>query len=470
MALPIVFNNTVYAAGFAASDDGAPSATFGLDDISTANISLTGTINAIGDPVQATGILPGASASSTTTLYATQYDSSGLIQFSDSTTNPQTRFVFSNSQLAPRQRVTFDSNNTPGDYTPVCFVTGTPIRVVRDGAEVDVVVEDLRVGDQAVTASGHRRPIVWIGHRTLACRRHPRPGSVMPVRIAAGAFGEGRPARDVFVSPGHAICVDVLGAVLIPVSHLVNGATIAQVEVDTVTYWHVELDRHDVLLAGGLPAESYIDCGNRSFFATGQGEVDPARTGSLADYCHPLAEEAVVTAVHGRLRSRALQLGWTLDTAPLAGLHLVADGRVVRPTTTGTVAHFALPADARDVWLVSDTSIPAEMGVNGDTRRLGVSVQALGIEDGSAGQREIPLDDPRLATGFHRLEHEGGVHRWTDGRAHLPASLWEDRGGPVVVHVACLASELARWVAPAAAGVPEQAGTAPHLHAARSAA
>ncbi|HJE25718.1 MAG TPA: Hint domain-containing protein, partial [Methylorubrum populi] len=35
----------------------------------------------------------------------------------------------------------------------------------------------------------------------------------------------------------------------------------------TVTYWHVELDAHDILLAEGLPAESYIDGGDRAFFA-----------------------------------------------------------------------------------------------------------------------------------------------------------------------------------------------------------
>ncbi len=41
--------------------------------------------------------------------------------------------------------------------------------------------------------------------------------------------------------------------------YLINGTTIAQVPVDTITYHHIELAQHDVLLAEGLPVESYLD-------------------------------------------------------------------------------------------------------------------------------------------------------------------------------------------------------------------
>jgi hypothetical protein len=60
--------------------------------------------------------------------------------------------------------------------------------------------------------------------------------------------------------------------VLIPIRYLVNGASVVQELFGTVTYWHVEVHRHEVLLAEGLPAESYLDTGNRSAFANG-GEV-----------------------------------------------------------------------------------------------------------------------------------------------------------------------------------------------------
>lgn len=57
--------------------------------------------------------------------------------------------------------------------------------------------------------------------------------------------------------------------VLIPIKHLINGTTIAQVPVDEVTYYHIELDDHEMLLAEGLPAESYLDTGDRRKFTNG---------------------------------------------------------------------------------------------------------------------------------------------------------------------------------------------------------
>ena len=78
-----------------------------------------------------------------------------------------------------------------------------------------------------------------------------------------GAFGSGRPSRELWLSPDHAVYI---GDVLIPVKHLINGATIAQVPMDDVTYYHVELPQHALLLAENLPAESYLDTGDRGNF------------------------------------------------------------------------------------------------------------------------------------------------------------------------------------------------------------
>ncbi len=53
---------------------------------------------------------------------------------------------------------------------------------------------------------------------------------------------------------------------------LINGTTITREPVVAVTYWHVELDAHDILLAEGLPAESYLD------WATGRSSRKPPTT------------------------------------------------------------------------------------------------------------------------------------------------------------------------------------------------
>jgi hypothetical protein len=129
-----------------------------------------------------------------------------------------------------------------------------------------VAVESLRAGDLVVTASGEIRPVKWIGHRDVDCARHAAPEKVWPVRVAAHAFGANLPVRDLYLSPDHALFV---GGVLIPAKQLVNHDTVEQLPQDAVTYYHVELDRHDVLLAEGLPAESFLDTGNRAAFANG---------------------------------------------------------------------------------------------------------------------------------------------------------------------------------------------------------
>ena len=203
--------------------------------------------------------------------------------------------------------------------TAACFASGTLIRVARG----DIAVEALKVGDVAITTSDERCPIRWLGHRKVDCRRHPDPRLVCPVCIAAHAFGENLPSRDLLVSPGHAVCVDMLGEVLIPASCLINGTTVRQVEVDHVTYWHVELDDHNILLAENLPAESYLEMGNRNFFlendvTTLAGRPDAkidTGTRTHADFCRPFHDQGpVVEAVRSRLRSRSLEVGWTVDS------------------------------------------------------------------------------------------------------------------------------------------------------------
>jgi hypothetical protein len=145
-----------------------------------------------------------------------------------------------------------------------CFVTGTCIATYNG----NVPVETLRIGTQVrlANSTGLSRPIRWIGHRTVECSQHPKPEAVRPVRVAAHVFGRGRPERALWLSPDHAVFVE---GVLIPIKYLINGTTIRQVARAQVTYWHVELDTHDLLLAEGMPCESYLDTGNRNSFKNG---------------------------------------------------------------------------------------------------------------------------------------------------------------------------------------------------------
>lgn len=175
------------------------------------------------------------------------------------------------------------------DITIVCFRAGTRIRVTGG----NVPVEELCIGEPVlVLAHDGRlvpRPIVWIGHRSVDCRRHPSPHLVWPVRIRAGTFGPDAPCRDLFLSPDHAVFVD--GA-LIPVKYLINDGSIEQVPMDEVTYFHIELQEHSVLLAEDLATESYLDTGDRTKFYNGGKQPTlfpdfPTRTWEAAG-CAPL--------------------------------------------------------------------------------------------------------------------------------------------------------------------------------------
>ncbi|WP_442919342.1 Hint domain-containing protein [Methylobacterium sp. SyP6R] len=212
--------------------------------------------------------------------------------------------IFDGSTSPPTSTFTqAQSADIAANPVAVCFVTGSRISTARG----DVAVEDLWVGDLAVTVSGALRPVTWIGHRHLDGRGRTLPHDQQPVRIRAGAFGPGLPARDLRLSPGHPVLVgadaDGAGGHLVPIMCLINGTSIAREAVSSVTYWHVELDAHDILLADGLSAESYLDWGDRPFFTEASDHAlhnpDFVVPG-LAARCRPVAVDGPVVEAERR--------------------------------------------------------------------------------------------------------------------------------------------------------------------------
>ena len=187
----------------------------------------------------------------------------GIAGFTDSiSADGKTLTVFSNGGSVGSVLFTAPVSAAYTQALVQCFAAGTRI----DTMNGPVSVETLSVGDQVVTVLGGSGTIVWAGSRVIDCTRHPRPEAVWPVRIECGAFGDNMPVRDLLLSPDHAVYVD---GVLIPAKHLINGTTVTQQEMSKVVYHHIELERHDVVLAEGLPAETYLDIGDRSSFTGG---------------------------------------------------------------------------------------------------------------------------------------------------------------------------------------------------------
>jgi hypothetical protein len=135
-----------------------------------------------------------------------------------------------------------------------CFLPGTRIKTT----EGEVNIEELRIGDNVLTASGETKPIKFIGRRKISRERTGPWNGDGPVKISRFAIDGLVPHSDLYVSPWHAIYID---NILIPAKYLVNGVTIvadAKPEALSLTYFHIELDTHEAVLAEGLAVESFL--------------------------------------------------------------------------------------------------------------------------------------------------------------------------------------------------------------------
>ena len=334
--------------------------------------------------------------------------------------------------------------------TLACFAAGTRIATPRG----EVAVEALAVGEAVCTAGGAARPAIWIGHRRIDVRTHPDPASVRPVRIRAGAFDGRRPWRDLLLSPDHAVFHD---GVLIPVRYLVNGATVVwDQSVDTITYYHIELAAHDVLLAEGLPVESYLDTGNRSQFGDAGLVVQlhpDFSTGRVLNWDKhgfaPLRGAGPqVAALRRLLHAQAASRGFSVARAP--ALRLRVDGREIPPLlATGGVFRFALRWPDSDVGVISAYGVPAEVDPGSDDwRRLGVMVEQIVLWRGSR-RGELTPDALAEGRGWHAAEAAAGTRWcWTDGAAVLASRMFP-RGERMAFADIHLAGAQARWRPPA---------------------
>jgi Ca2+-binding RTX toxin-like protein len=142
-----------------------------------------------------------------------------------------------------------------------CFTPGTLIKTRRG----EVAVERLRAGDEVLTRDHGYRPLVWAGHRALSAADLIANPQLRPVRIAAGALGQGLPRQDMLVSPQHRMLIEGARAemlfgeaeVLVAAVHLVGVPGIERVVPPGVTYVHILFDEHEIVCADGAWSESF---------------------------------------------------------------------------------------------------------------------------------------------------------------------------------------------------------------------
>lgn len=312
-----------------------------------------------------------------------------------------------------------------------CFAAGT--RLLTDSGER--AVEDLAEGDCVMALRGDSQvllPITWVGRLRVNLTRHPRPESAAPIRIRRGAFADNVPHRDLLLSPEHCVFVD---GGLVAAKCLVNGMTIVQdLDRPAIEYFHIETTPHAVVLAEGLPTETYLDTGNRAFFDNAglalmlhpEFHVNASLRCWATDACASLATDpAELEPIWRRLVDRATAIGHRRDeptTTTQAAPRLLVNGRELTPVEAdGHRAVFVLPRGAAEATLLSRVGFPADRAPYlNDHRRLGVAVARIVLRAGTEN-RVIPADYPALVQGWHPVERNAAeVWRWTDGRARIP--------------------------------------------------
>ena len=317
-----------------------------------------------------------------------------------------------------------ESGNGVIDIVLTCFLKGTRIATPRG----EVAVETLRPGDQVRTADGRIEPLIWTGHRRIRASTRLDRSLHYPVRVRADAIAPGIPKRDLLVTGDHALFIE---DALIPARLLVNGVSIiAEFGITAFTYYHLELARHALLLAEALPAESYLDTGNRGSFASkvaAHPTTAPARYGEGG--VAPLTlSPALVEPIWRRLAARA-------GVAPIPQPHqaakppaappcvMVNDHQIEPCLIEGERLLFILPADASQARLTSTATRPNDTYPWLDDRRqLGVKIRRIRRSTAN-GATDIALDDPALLSGWHAIESTNGeAERWTNGNAAIALS------------------------------------------------
>lgn len=149
---------------------------------------------------------------------------------------------------------------TPGSGN-VCFTSGTMIATPGGEREID----ELRVGDLVSVRDGEPQAIRWIHSRLLPKTYLEAEPKKYPIKIKAGALGDGVPNVDLSVSPQHRLLLTGKIAMrMFDTDEILVGATFlteldgvsVDEAVDGVTYYHIMLDQHQVMCANGAPAES----------------------------------------------------------------------------------------------------------------------------------------------------------------------------------------------------------------------
>ena len=159
-----------------------------------------------------------------------------------------TEYTLIKVDLAPEQ-------TSLSDFLCISFARGTMI-TLASGKQC--AIEDLQAGDRVLTRDHGVQPLRWLGKATLRA-----VGAFAPVVIAAGVLGN---SGDLIVSQHHRMFLYQrqrkaglpTSELLVQAKHLVDNDNIFIREGGFVDYFSLVFDRHEIIYAEGIPAESLM--------------------------------------------------------------------------------------------------------------------------------------------------------------------------------------------------------------------
>jgi N-acetylneuraminic acid mutarotase len=400
-------NTNTWSSG-AALGTAVSNATAGVID---GKIVVSGGLNSSGTAISATQIYDPATGSWTTgPSMPTGIASAGQGLISDGTK----MFVVggANLQLSTERFGAGSESATSAEIGIVaCYCAGTLIRTEHG----EVPVENLSIGDRLATKSGVMRPIKWIGRRSYGGRFLIGQKEILPVCFKAGSLDENVPARDLWLSPHHAM---YLNGILIEARDLVNGVNIVQPgDTDMVEYFHIELDSHDVIVAEGALSESFVDDDSRGMFhnACDYAALYPNDAADAARYCAPRLDDGyVVEAVRDRIAARAGLRPLAAGASKLRGFVDVANARLI----AGWAQSIEHPEAPVCLDVMADGEAIGQVLANryrGDLEQAGIG----------SGRHSFEF---RLPFGVASAGRSIEVRRSLDGERLGPAAIFETNG------------------------------------------
>lgn len=172
------------------------------------------------------------------------------------------RIVALGEEFTPTERIS-DDDYIEFRFTMICFAVDTEI--LTDKGKVPI--QKLAVGDMVLTRDRGFQPLRWIGRRVVGADELRVNEKLYPIVIGRGALGENSPERDLRVSPQHRVLIKSVIAermfetdeVLVAAHKLlsVDGIDIDSA-VDSVEYFHLLFDRHEIIVANGTWSESLL--------------------------------------------------------------------------------------------------------------------------------------------------------------------------------------------------------------------